>query len=591
VLILTAAAFILAKPIIDNSNNTDADNVVMIIDASASMHTEAGGTTRFKRAVTKMTTDAEEAFKNESKVSVIIASETSQFLIQEANAENSHELFAELNKLTQSPEDYYTYGTPDIKGAVDLAEQITGVNKNVAVTLYTDTTYYETGRVNVWDAKSEEITEWNAAILDVRAILVDNYYRIEIDVASYGEDANVDIECQILGANNDGKDNAGENKNLEANAICTGDQITTIVFAHIPTEAEGGMSDAEKALITEEVSVYSYDQIYVTITEDDDLSYDNTFYLYGGTKPTIKVLYYSTLPNNYFTSALLVAQDAMKDSWNVEITEIREGDPVIQGYDFYIFEHNMPKTMPDDGVVFCVNPKTLPSSSGVRLGALASSSSGKEVFFNNSEEVHPILNNVIGSAISVTQFREVISADGFTTLLTVKDFPMLLVKNEIDSKMVLMPFSLHYSNLAVVPEFPLILMNTMSYFFPSTVGEYVFDVGESVELNARANELEISVPFGPNPEPVQTFPTKYPVKVPGTHTFTQYPISGIPSIDSIYVKIPDDESNINLTEETLVNPYFYTDADDLNIDLLFYFALAMVALLFIEWWLKSREQI
>jgi hypothetical protein len=41
----------------------------------------------------------------------------------------------------------------------------------------------------------------------------------------------------------------------------------------------------------------------------------------------------------------------------------------------------------------------------------------------------------------------------------------------------------------------------------------------------------------------------------------------------------------------LVNPYFFT-TDDVEIaDLLFYLALALVALLFIEWWLKSREQI
>ena len=61
-------------------------------------------------------------------------------------------------------------------------------------------------------------------------------------------------------------------------------------------------------------------------------------------------------------------------------------------------------------------------------------------------------------------------------------------------------------------------------------------------------------------------------------------------VDSFYVAIPDEESNINLKEETLTNPYFYSD-DEANImDLLFYFALALVALLLIEWWLKSREE-
>jgi hypothetical protein len=39
------------------------------------------------------------------------------------------------------------------------------------------------------------------------------------------------------------------------------------------------------------------------------------------------------------------------------------------------------------------------------------------------------------------------------------------------------------------------------------------------------------------------------------------------------------------------NPYFFVDDGSTNIDLLFSLALTMVALLFIEWWLKSREQI
>ena len=63
------------------------------------------------------------------------------------------------------------------------------------------------------------------------------------------------------------------------------------------------------------------------------------------------------------------------------------------------------------------------------------------------------------------------------------------------------------------------------------------------------------------------------------------------SVESVFVKIPATESDINLTESTLVNPYFYEDTGANNVDLLFYFALAMVALLFLEWWLKSREQI
>ena len=68
-------------------------------------------------------------------------------------------------------------------------------------------------------------------------------------------------------------------------------------------------------------------------------------------------------------------------------------------------------------------------------------------------------------------------------------------------------------------------------------------------------------------------------------------MSGEPVIESIFVKIPGVESDINHVEGVLTNPYFFEETEIISIDLLFYFALAVVTLLFIEWWLKSREQI
>ena len=351
---------------------------------------------------------------------------------------------------------------------------------------------------------------------------------------------------------------------------------------------DNSMTEAERELITLDVDISSFAQLYVSISESDSLSYDNQFYLYGGEKPTINVLYYSTLPNNYFTSALLIVQDALRDDWNLQITEKREGDPIIEGYDLYIYEHNMPKTLPTDGVVFCVNPKSLPSSAGVKMGALAQSSSGNEVFAS-AGETHPIMNNINASYISITQFYTISTYDGYTPLVTVKDDPLLLVRDEPDSKIVVMPFSLHYSNLALLPEFPLLILNTVNHFFPTTVDEYVFETGDSIDLNARGPFIEVSGP-GVN-KTIEKLPASLEVKAPGTYTFIQYPISGTPAVESVYVRIPESESNINLIEPTLTNPYFYTDTGASNIDLLFYFALAMVALLFLEWWLKSREQI
>jgi hypothetical protein len=141
----------------------------------------------------------------------------------------------------------------------------------------------------------------------------------------------------------------------------------------------------------------------------------------------------------------------------------------------------------------------------------------------------------------------------------------------------------------MVPDFPLLLKNTVDYFFPATLNGYVYDIGQTVQIHARANELTVT---GPETElNLQTFPSEMTVVRPGTYTMSQLPMSGEVVIENIFVKIPAAESNINPVESTLTNPYFFEETDSDNVDLLFYFALAVVTLLFLEWWLKSREQI
>ena len=54
--------------------------------------------------------------------------------------------------------------------------------------------------------------------------------------------------------------------------------------------------------------------------------------------------------------------------------------------------------------------------------------------------------------------------------------------------------------------------------------------------------------------------------------------------------MPEAECNISAEVDVLTNPYFAISDEMAAIDLLMYFALSLVALLFFEWWLQSRDQ-
>lgn len=581
-LIITAVSFLLAQPFLTTEKEPEKTQKIAIIDASASMITESDGYTRFERAVKEVRALCDEILENDGRISVILAGEEAKYLIREADASSADMIYAALDSLTgkYAGEGGCAYTEPDLAGAMKLAEQITSVNSEVELLLYTDTFYLDAGNVTVKNMVAD--SEWNAAILDVRSAIVENYYRFEVDIACFGGvDKDVDVFFDIYGVNaEDGED--GENISLQSVARCMGDRVVTLTFARQDPE---NLDES----INEEIEVRTFDYVGVRIEEQDSLGEDNSFYLYGGTKQPLRVQYCSSLPNNFFGTAMLILRDSMSNRWDIEYKEVRYDQvPESAGFDVYIFEHTVPETLPDDGVVILVNPSSVPSHMGVTLqggtasGAMAALAPGADA------AGHPIMKGMTPADIVVTQYTPIANYDGYSSLMELNGTPVLLARNEPDSKVVVMTFSLNYSNLPILLDFPLLISNIFGYYVPSTITEYVFETGASITMNSRSEELTV---VGPGTEvSITQFPGTVKLDSPGVYTISQLPISGKEVTESFYVRMPASESNIEPVEESLENPYFVVTDEVQDIDLLLYFALAMVALLFAEWWLQSRDQ-
>lgn len=586
ILAITVSSLILAQPFIEN-DKPSSTNKVFIIDASASMTTTYGGETRFERAVNLVRDQAEEVLKMENgQVTIILAAEKASFLVDRADVSSRTEITMELDKLLdpalKSP---CTYAGSDIDGAIKLAENVTGTESNVEVLLFTDNSYIDSGKVEIVPVRNDQ--EWNAAILDVRARIVENRYEIEIDVACYGGiNRDVEVECVIVGT--DIYANSVEH-HLNLTARCDNSEIETVTlsFTHEDKEVAAALNDLE-----------SYTSIYVSIPEEDNFEMDNSFSLYGGDKLPLRIQYCSSKPNNYFDTALKVLRDRLSYRWDIEFKEImlfdeenahkQKEEPATEGFDVYIYEHMMPSILPTDGFVLLVNPNEEPAGSGFRLGREYNSYTDMTLSAGDDPN-HPLLNNVNPEQITVTKYVEITSYDGYDAVLSCNNAPLLLVKNESDEKIAIMPFSLNFSNLPVILEFPLLMYNLIEYYIPSTVTEYVFDVNEKIELDSRSEELYIT--GGGNEVTATEFPFNMELKVPGTYTVIQTPISGVETIETFFVKMPASESNINAEYDALTPPYYYEEAENTSHEeLLLYFAIALVTLLFAEWWLHTREQ-
>ncbi|MBE6585326.1 MAG: VWA domain-containing protein [Ruminococcaceae bacterium] len=573
VLVITTAAFVLAQPFI-SSDKVESERKVLILDTSVSMMAETGNVTRFEKAVQEAKKEVTDLFEKENaEISIILADTTPTFLVQRAGVDAKSQVMDALDELIDpANKSVCSYGTSDIKAAIKLSEEITAYAENTQVVLYTDVDYIDPGEVVVRSVK--DINDWNAAILDVRAVSDENAYRIEIDVACYGKNRSIRVMCDIAGVNEE-----LTTLNLVADVNCDNDAVQTIAFGKSREDSVG-------AEIVEEVDIYTFDHVYVRIEENDSFDMDNSFYLYGGKKQPLKIQYASTTPNNYFSSALMVLRNQLSYRWDVEIVQVDpEAEPATEGFDFYIFEHQMPKIMPTDGVVLLANPTEVPTSAGFRLGAI-------QGFHNETPlvagEHHPIMNRVTAEAITVTRYFPITSADGFTTLMSCGNDPVFIAKNDPDQKLAIMSFSLNFSNLAVMMEFPMIMYNMVEYYMPSTVTTHIFDVGETVSLGARSETLFVTGPYVD--ETFTEFPATVQLETPGVYTVTQTPLSGVEIVENFYVRIPAAESNILSVEDALENPVFYVAEDNTDLDLLLYLAIALVALLFAEWWLHTREQ-
>ena len=334
--------------------------------------------------------------------------------------------------------------------------------------------------------------------------------------------------------------------------------------------------------------VYSYQHVNVSIDVEDSFERDNYFDIYGGQKEVIRVQYASEAPNNFWPAALTEIRNVYEDRWDIQITEVKKGEePAIEGFDFYIFEHTMPEQMPKDGVLFLVNPDKVPSNLGIRIGNTFQANSSLPL---EGGDPHDVLHHITPDKITVTRFNQVVLDGSYTTILGYGNYPMLGVRNEEDSKVVVMPFSLHYSNFAILLDFPLMLYNTFEYFFPATVESNSFEVNETVFLNARGSELTVEGNGGYE-QVFDSFPASFTVSEPGTYTLYQTTFTGKDVTEKIYVRVPAEECNIWQTAEAVAEPYKVTDESDLFRDLLLFIAAALVALVFIEWWLKGQDAV
>ncbi len=577
IIIFTCCSFILARPIITSDSAKLRAEKIIIIDASVSMRTTLKDESRFERAVDEASDLVVETLNGDGVVTVIMATDEPYFVVQRADANAKKTVLEDLNALVEG-DNKCSYTKANLEKAMALAEDVLLENHEAGVLLITGTEYIETGIVDVIDV-SEPNGEWNAAILDCRAELLDGFYEFTVDVACYNKNDRIKVYLDVYDANG-----TTQTVKYETSVYCSGDKTVTVTF-----KVENSDNGGER--------IRSFSSANAVIKEKDSYDLDNSFAIYGGTKEKIRIQYVTSKKSVFLNAILMSLREELRHKWDIELRTIEINDQsseddinsvAFAGYEMYVFENLVPEMMPNDGLVFLVNP--LQSIAEIGYDFIS-------YIYQDKLQVgqpHPVNKGIEQASLekAIINVGNVSNVpEGFDVVLefSSKD-PALMVKNTATEKIAIMNLGFNFTDISTLIEFPYILYNMYDYFIPSTLEGYAYNVGDVVSLRSRGETLTVTSPT--ETVTFDSFPASLEVKVPGKYTLTQVPFARPAEakvIENFFVRVDKESSNIFRQVDVLENPYVVAKPEPVDLDLLIYFIAVAVGLLFVEWILKSKE--
>ena len=566
-LILLLLGGLLASPVIAGADTADSNEKVIIVDASANMRMTESGETRFQRALAEAKEMTEKTVSDGSRASLIVADGEADFLFRRVGEEELEDAMLLISSLNLKGAAACTWSGSDMNGAIELARSVLDSNPRAEVYLYTGTEYvYHEGVNTVSVAKDGE---WNATVLGCTAELDnDNHYRITVDAACYGKTDFITVYCKVHGVN--------------------GDSTNTVVFEK--GEFFDPTSEEKSVVFTSDDiqsgAIYSYDYVEAYVSVRDSLADDNSFFLYGGRKPTVKIQYASSSPNNFFESIIRSLRQSNRDSFDIQYSSLGENElPATEGFDLYIFEHRMPDVLPTDGIVLLVDPDSAPAGSGLEIGKAYEVDSNSRL---SSGVYHKLTDYISPSGITIAKYNDVVFSEGYEELLFYNGRPVMLLKDTPEAKVMVWAIDLNYSNLIALPDFAILIYNAFNYFLPSTFTDSAFEIGEVVKLNGRGTSLKVT---GNGEEYVfDNGRGELMLTAPGTYTATQNSMnSEALIIENFFVRMPASESNTAKTVELLPSIDTEYSRQIEYKDILTYVAIALTLLMFGEWVLEIKK--
>ncbi len=429
-------AIALANPFLVNGKKID--NVILVLDQSLSMQAEENGISRFEQAKREMTTLVNQSAP-ETAFSLITLGKNPEIVLSAAQEKG-----VVLNALSSIE---VTSGGVDLDGClslIEMREKESGGN----VYIFTDTTYeYGTDRFQVVPFGSGG----ENCALTLLSYHGGDRETVMVKAANYGKEA-AERTLTIF----------GDNAALDYRDITLQ-----------PGEAKDFYFEGNFSGVT---------YLKASLTPGDMLKADDEAF-YSMKKGERKRILLVT-EQNIFLDKILSLLDTVEVYRQKEAME-------AEGYALYIYDGVLPDKMPADGHILLLNPPA--GNPFIETGETV------EISTVQKDSASWLLQSAGGLDFAVAKAVKMIAPSWADTILFSGETPLVLAGETGKQKVMAFGFDLHDSDLPLKKEFPILIYNMISWYFPGNVqGVAKINAEDKVEFDLlpQSERVQVMTPSG-----------------------------------------------------------------------------------------------
>ena len=448
ILVILAASLLIAHPVFKIPNS--ANDIYFILDGSASMNMQSGGSTRFEKAQNKINSIIDDS-RGGSTYTLVFAGDSVNVSFEGVSSKEQAKASVKLLNAG--------WNSADCASAITFAQSYFEANTSAIFYLVTDKEY-ETN-MNLIDVSGGES---NYALLEYGYKYNEEGLCGTGKVISYKTDAAITVEMLLTNGSSE-----------EVKVAQTTVSVTAGEAADFEVQAED----------------LPFTSLRLRISNGDALSEDNTVVLYDEAKSQArKVL----LVNNTEDVAYLRNAIASAGKAEVEVVSAKKyQESPATGYGMYVFNGYTPAELPKNAAIWLINAVDgSGKGSGISFRGTQEprDESGPHSYYTpqytegTSAQEKQLSEGLVKREVAVRKYARYGVPRSFISLMKVGGDSLISAGlNENNDREVVFAFEIGDSNFGMLDDFLILVKNLMNYSFPSVIDGTVFNCGDVLNVN------------------------------------------------------------------------------------------------------------